>query len=122
MQKICSGVHDLIFTESRKSSSPISIYVGDTVTSKPETVANSFNDFFTSIADTIKSEIPPSYSHFSRFLRSHNFNSVLLSHTTPEEVAKVIGSLSASKSTGPSSIPIKVLKLLKRDISGPIPF
>ena len=72
MQKIWSGVRDLIFTKSGKSASPISISIGDSVTSKPETVANSFNDFFTSIADSIRSEIPPTYSHFSRFLRKRN--------------------------------------------------
>ena len=122
MLKIWSGVRDLIFTESGKSASPISISIGDSVTSKPETVANSFNDFFTSIADSIRSEIPPTYSHFSRFLRNRNSNSIFLTHTTSEEVTKVIGSFSPSKSSGPNSIPIKVLKLLKHDISAPISF
>ena len=122
MRKIWSGIRDLIFTESGKSTSPISITIGDSVTSKPETVANSFNDFFTSIADTIRSEIPPSHSHFSRFLRKRNFNSIFLSDTTSEEVIKVIDSISTSKSSGPNSVPIKVLKLLKHDISAPISF
>ena len=92
------------------------------MTSKPKTAANSFNDFFTSIADSIRTEIPPTYSHFSRFLRKHNHNSIFLSRNTPEEVTKVISSFSVSKSSGPNSIPTKILKLLKHDISTPISF
>ena len=57
---------------------------------------------------------------FSSFLKNRNFNSILLTPTTTEEVAKVIGSFSASKSVGPNSIPVRILKLLKQDISGPI--
>jgi len=34
-------------------------------------------------------------------------------------VVKVIASFSASKSTGPNSIPAKILKLLSHDISDP---
>jgi len=40
--------------------------------------------------------------------------------TTPDEVVKIISSFSASKSSGPNSIPVRILKLLKHDISNPI--
>ena len=120
MQKVWSGVRDIISSKSSNIDAPISISIGDTVTSDPKTVTNCFNDFFTSIADSIRSKMPPSNNHFSRFLGTPNPHSIFLRPTTPGEIAKVIGSFSSSKSTGPNSIPVKILKLLKPDISEPI--
>jgi len=99
---------------------PISIITGNTLTSDPEKVANSFNDFFTTIADSIRDKMQPSYNHFSSFMKNPNLHSLLLTPTTAQEISKVIGSFSLNKASGPHSIPIKILKLLRRDISVPI--
>ena len=120
MQKVWTGIRDIISMKSSNSTPNISISVGNNVTTNTETVTNWFNDFFTSIADNIRSKMPPTYNHFSRFLGTPNPHSIFLAPTTPEEIAKVIGSFSTSKSSGPNSIPVKVLKLLKLDISEPI--
>jgi hypothetical protein len=45
---------------------------------------------------------------------------MFLSPITPEEISKSILSLSSNKSSGPNSIPIKILKLLHQDISIPL--
>ena len=119
MQKIWVGVRNLIWTKT-KSSGPISISIGDSVTSEPEVVANHFNDFFTSIADSIRETIPPTNRNFTDFLHNRNIHSMFLAPSTPEEVIKVINSLSLSKSDGPNSIPARILKLLKHDISIPL--
>ena len=58
--------------------------------------------------------------HFTDFLGTPNPHSIFLRPTMPEEISKVIGSFSTSKSSGPNSVPFKVLKLLKHDISRPI--
>ena len=101
MQKIWLGVRNLISLKSTKSSNPISISTGNAVTSDPDIVANSFNDFFSSIADKVRSEIPDTNYHFSNFLKHRNRNSMFLSPTSPEEVLEIIGSFSESKSSGP---------------------
>ena len=119
MQKIWAGVRNLISTKT-KSSNPISISIGDSISSEPEVVANHFNDFFTSIADSIRDTIPPTNRNFSDFLRNRNLHSMFLVPSTPEEIVKVINSLSLSKSPGPNSIPVRILKLLKHDISIPL--
>ena len=62
----------------------------------------------------------PLYNHFSRFLKNPNLISLDINPTTPEEVTKIIGSFSESKSSGPNSIPVRILKLLQHDISHPI--
>ena len=121
MHKIWSGIGDLINLKSGKPASPISISISKTeVSSDPETVSNCFNDYFTSIADSIRSNIPPTPYHFSRFLRNRNPNSMFLTPTTADEVIKVVGNFSSSKSSGPNSIPTKILKRFKHELSIPI--
>ena len=117
MRKIWTGIKDLISLKSKKTQNPISLSIGNTVSSDPETVANTFNDFFTSVADKVRSTIPPSNRHFSDFLKNSNPNSIFLQPVSPEEVIKIIRSFSASKSSGPNSIPVRILKLICDDIS-----
>ena len=109
MQKVWSGIRDIISSKTFNTAPNISISVGNNVTTNTETVTNCFNDFFVSIADTIRSKLPPKHNHFSKFLRIPNPHSIFLTPTSPEEIAKVIGSFSASKSSGPNSIPVRVL-------------
>ena len=80
-------------------------------------VANNFKDFFSSIADKVRSQIPDTNYHFSNFLKSRNRNSIFLSPTSHEEVLKVVDSFSETKSAGPQSIPMRIFKLLKLDIA-----
>jgi hypothetical protein len=120
VQKIWHGVRDIISLKSSKSVKPISLKINGTVTSSPIAVANSFNSYFSSIAESIRSQVPPSSNHFSSFLKCSNRNSMFLSPITPEEISKSILSLSSNKSSGPNSIPIKILKLLHQDISIPL--
>ena len=51
-RKVWSGICDLISAKDN-SKSPISTINGNALSSDPETVANTFNDFFTTIADSI---------------------------------------------------------------------
>ena len=122
MKKVWSGVRDIISSKSSKSTSPISISIGESVTSDPTEVANSFNDFFTSIADSIRGKLQPANHHFSNFMKSPNPYSIAFSPTTPDEINKIITSFSPSKSTGPNSIPVKILKLLNQDFSKQISY
>ena len=119
MHKMWTGVRDLISLKS-KTISPISLKIGNSITSDPETVANHFNEFFSTIADNIQTTIPPTKYHYSTFLKNKNRNSIFLRPTTPVEVIEIINSFSISKSHGPHSIPTKILKLIKQDISVPI--
>ena len=118
-RKVWSGVRDLISNKANPECS-ISITSGNSVTSDPETVANHFNDFFTTIADSIRDKMQPSFNHFSNFLKEPNLNSLLLAPTNAEEIAEVICSFSISKASGPNSIPARILKLINNDISVPI--
>ena len=120
IRKIWKGVKEIVSLKSSSTSKPISLRIDDIVTSNPDIVANSFNSYFSSVADKIRSKIPESDKHFTSFLKHPNLNSIFLSLVTPEEVQKIIHSMPLSKSSGPNSIPIKILKLVCKEISYPL--
>ena len=119
-RKIWQGVRNIISLKSSSSAKPISLEIDGIVTSDPFQVANSFNSFFSSVAESVRSTIPESDKHFSEFLRNQNPNSLFLSLVTVDEVFKLIQSLSPSKSSGPNSIPTNILKLISAEISNPL--
>lgn len=109
-----------LYKNPPKAPSPLSIQKGATLITEPGEIANGFNDFFTSIADSIRAKIPTTSKRFSSYLKNPNPHSIFLSPVTQEEVIEIVGDFSLVKSSGPHSIPIKILKLLKNDISLPI--
>ena len=114
-RKIWQGIRNIISLKCSSSAKPISLEIDGVVTSDSFKVANSFNSFFSSIAESVRSKIPE-----SDFLKNKNPNSFFLSPVTPGEVSKLIQSLSLSKSSGPNSIPTKILKVLSTEISIPL--
>ena len=65
----------------------------------------------------MKLNISFSHKHFSDFLKNRSNISFFVSPTDKTEIESVISSLDSNKSVGPNSIPTKILKLLKNDIS-----
>ena len=72
--------------------------------------------------NSIRDGIPPTSKRYSDYLKNANPHSIFMSPVSQDEIIKIIGSFSPNKSSGPNSIPIKILKLLKNDISKPISF
>ena len=118
--KVWKGIREIIGSDSK--SSPSSIRVNGHLSSDPNVVANGFNDFFTSIADAVRSKIGSTNRHFSHYLKNHVRNSIFLDRVNPAEVLLTINSLSLNKSSGPNSISPTILRLLRFDLSGPLSF
>ena len=78
-------------------------------------MSNVINNYFTSIAEKAKSNIKFSPKH-TDYLSSTNTNTLFLTPTDKNEIAFIISSLDSHKSSGPNSIPVKILNL-KNDIS-----
>ena len=57
------------------------------------------------------------HKHFSEYMENNSLNSFFLSPTNKNEISSIISSLNPNKSVGPNSIPTKILKLLKDEIS-----
>ena len=116
--KIWKGVRELISTKySSSSNSEITLQVNGSLSSNPSIVAETFNDFFSSIAEKIRAKIPFTRHHFSKWLNQPNGSSIFLSPVTPNEVFKIITSFNKGKSYGPSSIPYPILNSVSESLS-----
>ena len=109
------GIKNLISLKTLSHSSSI-YYNNKTVTSPFET-ANGFNNYFSNIALEIQSSIQYSAKEFHEFLPPLSIKSFFLSPNDKNEIISIISALDSQKASGPNSIPIKILKLMKNDIS-----
>ena len=89
---------------------------GNTI-SNPMEISKIFNNYFSSIASKTKLNISFLNKYFSEFLKNRSNIFFFVSLTDKTEIENVISSLDSNKSVGPNSIPTKILKLLKNDIS-----
>ena len=80
-------------------------------------ISNIFNNYFSSIASKTKLNVSFSHKHFSDFLKNRSSISFFISPSDKIEIENVTSSLDSNKSVGRNSIPTKILKLLKNDIS-----
>ena len=76
-------------------------------------IANTFNNYFSSIAKKTKDNINYSHKHYSDYLSDKCKNSFFIHPTNKDEIADIISSLDKNKSVGPYSIPNNILILLK---------
>ena len=120
VKKIWEGVKSIICTSPAQTCSPSSINVNDTLTSDPISIANAFNDYFSNVATNIKKKKSFSSKSYTDFLGQPNNNYFFISPTNKTEIISCISSLESNKGSGPVSIPVNILKLLKHDISEPL--
>ena len=118
MKKLWSGIKTII---SHKSSSfsavnKIKDKAGN-VTSDPCKINNIFNDFFVNVANEITKKIPTTPKSSLDYLSNRTSSSLFLTLVTSMEVNDIINILSLSKSVGPNSIPIKLLRIIGSSIS-----
>ena len=89
--------------------------------SDPVKIANEFNNYFTNVANSITKKIPRTPKSPLDYLSYTNLDSFFISPCTAEEVSSHIQSLKNGKSSGPNSIPVKLLKILDLPISTDLP-
>ena len=95
---------------------PKSLYGnGSTITNKVE-IPDIFNNFFATIAEKTKKNINLSRKYFSDLLKNTTKNFFFLIPTNKSEVQNIISSLDSNKSVGPTSVPAKILQLMKNNI------
>ena len=96
---------------------PKTLTVDGNTISNPMEISKIFNNYFSSIASKTKLNISFLNKYFSEFLKNRSNISFFVSLTDKTEIENVISSLDSNKSVRPNSIPTKILKLLKNDIS-----
>ena len=104
-----------IFFKRVASSAPtvLSYHNGDTITN-PYYIANTFKNYFASIAETTKNSVKYLHKHF---LKNGCSSTKFLQPTSKKEIANIISYLNSNKAPGQNSIPYKILFLLKNEIS-----
>ena len=111
------GIKNLISLKTVSHSSPSSIYYNNKTVTSPFEIANAFNNYFSNIALDIQSSIKYSAKEFHEFLPPLSIKSFFLSPTDKNEIISIISALDSQKALGPNSISIRILKLMKNDIS-----
>ena len=110
---------EIINTQTNKRNNGISLNINSKVESDNKTVANSFNKYFTTVAQKLIDKLGPSTKHFKDYLSNPNPESFFLDPVTPEEVNDIIANLDEYKSNDSYDIPSKLIKLVRMTISGP---
>ena len=103
--------------EQRNNDAPSLFTKDETYINDPVSIANTFNDFFTSVAEIVHSKVKFSNKSFRNFLQSEINDFFIITSTNKEQIYKIIPSLNTYKSCGPNSILPKVLHLLQDQIS-----
>ena len=122
LKKDWQGINSIIANNKSKNCSVSSIYVNNNcdISSDPTIISNKFNDYFSNVANVTRTKIPHSSKHFSEFLKIKNDKSFFVSPTDEKEIIFSISSLKSNKSSGPYSIPTKIIQLVKNDIAKPL--
>ena len=111
-----TGIKKIISSNNSHHIFPPAITVNNETVTNPCDIANAFNNYFAKVAIDIQSS-----SRFSKkkydYLPPLNTESFFLTPTDSTEVSNIISSLNQNKSDGPNNIPIKILKLLNKDMS-----
>ena len=114
---IWKGIKFIITLKNVTSYVPRTISQGENLITNPYDIVNIFNNYCSSVADTAKENIKYSQKHFSDYLNKQYNNSIFIQTTDSGEIANIISTLNMSKSSGPNSIPYKILNHFEKDIS-----
>ena len=95
------GIKSLISLKTVASNVPTVLFLdnGRTITN-PYDIANTFNNYFASIAEATKKTTKYSHKHFSDYLSNESSSTIFLQPTEKEEIA----SLNSNKTSGPNNI------------------
>ena len=86
--------------------------------SNPHAIANTFNNYFSTVASNVANSIPIVKTRIVTFLNAPLFHSFVLFPASNVEIEDEINKLNSSNSGGPFSIPTKLLKTLRFLLSG----
>ena len=91
-----------------------------TVISDHHMIADMFNNFFVNIGKDFACSIPNVEMSPLEYLKTPFCNTFFISPTTAEEIESEITKLKSIKATGPFSILVTILKILKTVVSKPL--
>ena len=108
IKKTWSRIKNIINIHSTDRGMPAAMMVDKKLSSNPTVIAEGFNSYFSTIAEKLSPKRHPGSKHYSSYLSDPLKNNFVLHLTDTVEVMSIIDSL-GSASTGPFSIPTKIL-------------
>ena len=122
IKKTWAGIKELITLKPNGFNAPSKIVVGNNVITDSKAIASAFNKYFSDIGRKLAEEIPQVDIDPPDFLGPSQANSFMLFPVSAVEIENEITRLNSFKVSGPFSIPVCLLKLLKTCISFPLEF
>ena len=119
-KKIWEGIRSIININKLKSSCINQLKVNEKVIDNPKNIVDSLNDFFVNVGPNTEKSIPHNpVVNPEKYLINRNQHEFIISNISTDEVMDIINQLQ-SKSTGPHSIPVNLLKLIPDLILDPL--
>ena len=125
---VWKSIRSLVNLKSGKKSSIKLMDDHQNIISDSKTIANIFNDHFSTLGAKVQQKIPNEEGSYNTYLNKRSSNDGKLainpdgvtsffSPTKPDEISKIIDGLNPNKSTGPNGIPVFILKAFKNFFS-----
>ena len=111
MKKTWKGINELINTKNKSHINISQLNHNNSPINDPNEIANTFNNFFTNVGPNLDKEIPKTPISPLSYLNSRVTENFAFKDTTISEVMIILLQLDDKKSSGPSDIPIKLLKI-----------
>ena len=112
IKKIWSGIREIVNIRNNISPKITQLNINGKIIDNPKVVAHHLNNFFVNVGPQTESSTPISENTSPlKFLKQRNQLDFLLAHVSDAEVLEIINVL-GNKSTGPASIPVKLLQLI----------
>ena len=120
IKKTWEGIRKIVNLKNRSSLSVSHLNINGKIVDDPQEIANNFNHFFVNVGPDTDKGIPkvPNMSP-EKFLTNRNRFKLIIAHISEEDILEIIEDL-PSKSSGPASIPLRLLKLIADIIIFPL--
>ena len=120
IKKTWNGIREIINLKNSTSHKISQLKINEKVINNPSDISSNFNDFFVNVGPVTDAKIPVSQNiNPEKKLKDKNQFQFVLDHVSENEVLEIINTLD-NKSTGPYSIPLKLLKVIPDLIITPL--
>jgi len=120
IQKTWLGIKNIINTKSAFLPKTSQLKINGQAIDNALDISNCFNNFFVNVGPATEKEIPAVNISPESFLKDRNNFNFLLTIVSNDEIMTIIKNLNSKKSSGPSSIPTKLLTLIPEIIVFPL--
>ena len=110
IKKTWDGIKNIVNLK-KTSKRTTQLNIGGKIIDNNNEIATNFNSFFVNVGPSTEKSIPKVPIVPSKFLKNQNQVNFVIAHVSNEEILEIINSLE-NKSTGPYSIPLKMLSVI----------